>query len=158
MIKNSSIKHIHEDPLLIEQANCKSILSVGQFVYQNSNGIYNPALATSNQAIGWVQGVVWSFIDENSFYLKTTPGPFEYRHPLTKDFFINGIVNEEKIPGSYGDILWLSETSPGNMQNTVPAPGNMRMLLGYKTIYGFLYQPKYITCCIDDASTPVEEL
>lgn len=152
--KDKTIGHIHTDPKLIIQPNCKSILSIGMLVYLNPNNeLYLPAISTDEEITSNVQGIIWNFVGDDKFLLKILPGPMEYRFPLPKEFFnISGNTitpNITYIPGNYGDRLWLSETKPGRMQSNKPTFPNIPLIVGYKTPYGFLYQPKYI-CCSDD--------
>jgi hypothetical protein len=155
--KDKTIGHIHTDPKLIQQTNCKNTLKIGMLVYVDPyDELYKPALSTPIEITSNVLGVVWGFVGANKFYLRTLPGPMEYRFPLTKDYFnMNGKVidelspNNDLIPGDLGDRLWLSETQEGRMQSTKPLGGNITLMVGYKTKYGFVYQPKYICCYLD---------
>lgn len=161
--KGKSKGHIHNDPKLIQQSDKFSDLPIGKFVYLDKDSkSYKLALSTTDQRKSWVQGLVWSHIGDptdkskfSKFYLRVAPGPMSYRFPLTKDYFnTDGSVNNTVIPGQFGDILWLSETDPGGMQTNKPISTHLRLIIGYKTNYGFLYQPKYIECCGDPPPPP----
>lgn len=151
--RDKTIGHFHTDPKLIEQTNAQSELEIGQVVYQDCNGKYLPAEACANKSI--VCGVVWDFEGPNHFYLRQGDTPLMYRFPLTKDFFLvdaNGRVREDspdptKIPGDYGQFLYLSDTNPGWYSHVTPTSvGSCKVILGKKQKYGWLYQPSERTC------------
>jgi hypothetical protein len=152
--RDTTISHFHTDPKLISQIGCKFSLKVGQFVYLDHDGIYKLALSSATEIESNVQGYVWSFLDNDNFYLKIGIGPAFYRFPLESDFFdtdINGNVIENqvknlKVPGNLGDRIWLSETVPGEIQSF--RPSSYPVCLGFKTAYGFMYRPDVIFCCV----------
>lgn len=150
----SFTNHFHTEPVLIEQENCKTTLKVGQLVYVDSNdGKYKPALAVSLKK-STVQGMVWSFIDNNKFYLKTSPGPIQYRFPLNSTWMYNSnelviedVVLFNKIPTNIGKPIYLSDTVPGAMSGTRPEILNYAVLIGYKTSFGLNFKVEpYIVC------------
>lgn len=153
--KDKNSGHIHTDPKLILQANCTTELKPGQPVYYDEQlQKYLPAISErSNVKKSFIQGIVWGFIGTDKFYLRVQPGPMEYRMPLTAEYFTalkpSVIVNNSLIPGDYGSPLWLSESVPGGLSADPPLTGP-KVIIGYKTDYGFIYRPKSIVCCSDD--------
>jgi hypothetical protein len=149
--KDYSQAHVHGDPKLILQENVKDSLPIGKVVYlDKDSNTYKLALSTASDVRkSWVQGLVWSYVGKDKFYLRTTPGPMGYRFPLTKGYFLDDLKTPDPnvIPGEFGDILWLSESGEGGLQNSRPVNSNPNLIIGYKTNYGFLYQPKFIECC-----------
>lgn len=155
--------HFHQDPKLIQQIDAASTLMIGQIVYLDHDGLYKPAEATSRLKSN-VQGVVWSFIGQNEFYLKTEPGPLQYRLPFIPDWFFKdmyNIVSENSIlykyiPGAIGEKVYLSHTIPGGLMtdpyiskmtydyyvNVLHFNPKYSVLIGYRTEYGLLYRPE----------------
>lgn len=143
----NTVNHYHGDPKLIEQDGCQASLLIGDFVYLDSDGIYKKAIANSRKSSN-VQGIVWSFVGDNKFYLKHNHGHMFYRHPLPKYWFnldIDGNVDEKSplysyIPSLLGNPLYLSDITPGRM--TTNPPSTYIFMLGYRTEYGFYYKPE----------------
>jgi hypothetical protein len=152
--RDTTVSHFHTDPKLISQVGCKFSLKVGRFIYLDADGIYKLALSSASEIESNIQGYVWSFLDNDNFYLKSGIGPASYRFPLEPDFFdtdINGHVIENQVnalmvPGALGDRIWLSETVPGAIQSD--RPSSYPVSLGFKTEYGFMYRPDVIFCCV----------
>jgi len=150
--RDKTVGHSHTDPRLIQQNGCTSTLSIGQVVYLDADGIYKPARSSAIDESN-IQGIVWSFVGNNQFYLKTSIGPLRYRFPYTKNFFNTtglGKVDEysplnTKFPGNIGGKLYLSETIPGELQSEEPT--YLPVIVGYKTSYGMIYRPDINTCC-----------
>jgi hypothetical protein len=155
--------HFHQDPKLIEQINCSTTLMIGQIVYQDHDGVYKPAQAITRHTCN-VQGVVWSFIGQNKFYLKTEPGPMYYKFPFIPDWFVKDVYNHvyenaiiyKNIPGAIGEKVYLSHTIPGGMMadpfktktiydyyvDVLGFNPKYSVLIGYRTDYGLLYRPE----------------
>jgi len=151
--RDKTTGHFHTDPVLIYQINAKNTLEIGQIVYQDTDGDYKPALACENKSV--ISGIVWEFQGDNYFYLKQSDAPMMYRFPLTKDFFtldINGKVQDDspdptKIPGNFGQLLYLSDIIPGGLTHVPPTTeGSCKVIVGKKQKYGFLFQPVERTC------------
>ena len=134
--RDKSISHFHVDPKLIKQIGASSTLSIGQLVYLDTDGLYKPALAVSEQMSN-IQGIVWSFVGADSFYLKSEPSQLSYRLPFTKDYFntfpngkVNPVsINNTKIPGDLGAKVYLSETVPGGLQSTPATNLNYNVII-----------------------------
>lgn len=145
-LQAKTIGHIHTDPKLIQQTDCRTSLVIGKPVFLDIDGLYKLAYISTDDQTSNIQGLVWGFLGKDKFLLRATPGPMEYRFPLTKTYFdISGVPLNSMIPGSLGDIIWLG-TSPGEYSTT-----KSTFIIGYKTAYGFVYQPKNI-CCLTDVS------
>jgi hypothetical protein len=149
-MRDKTIGHFHIDPVFVPQVSAADTLEAGQILYLDNDGLYKPALAVEDKQINIV-GIVWD-ITPTGFYLRTTPGPMQYRLPLPASYFnldVNGRPDENnpntaKIPGNFGQKLYLSETIPGGLQLDKPA---FAVIVGYKTKYGFIYRPDLAQCC-----------
>lgn len=130
--RDKSISHFHLDPKYILQK--PTGLCLGQFVFLDIDGLYKPAISTSEQQSN-VQGFVYAK-DIEGFWLKSGYGPIEYRFPVDDTF---------SVPGTLGDEVFLSATVSGGMQATQPA--TWPFIVGYKTDYGLLYRPDPVFCC-----------
>ena len=157
--------HFHQDPKLIVQEKAAKTLMIGQIVYLDDDMIYKPAIATSRQKCN-IQGVVWSFVGKNEFYLKTEPGPMYYKFPFVPTWFVTDAYNVvyenallyQNIPGAIGEKVYLSNTVPGGLMsdpyksltifNSVSFDHKYSVLIGYRTEYGLLYRPEPY-CYID---------
>lgn len=159
-MRDKTIGHMHTDPILIEQIGARSTLQVGQVVFVDSDGIYKPAMAVEDKQRD-IEGVVWSFVGNDAFLLRVSPGPMQFRLPLTRDFFnqdgngriIENSPNDAKIPGTLGQKLYLSATVPGGLQATRPT--SHALIVGYKTDYGFMYRPDLVECCDPVVDCPI---
>jgi len=138
--RDKTISHFHTDPKFIAQPLSSQILSVGQFVFLDTDGVYKPAISNATEQMANVIGYVWS-LEADGFYLKMGYGPMEYRFPIPLTL---------EVPGNLGDEVYLSATVPGGMQTT--APTGYPLVVGYKTDYGMLYRACPTFCCIPPIS------
>ena len=145
--KDKTINHYHTDPILINQPNCRNTLLVGQFVHIDITKNYVPSIAIPGFSI--VNGVVWDFIDDDNFYLKTESGPLLYKFPFIPNWFshIGSAITStyplyQYVPGSLGCKLYLSGIIPGGVSNIPPTNPAFRTIIGYKTEYGILFRPE----------------
>lgn len=152
--------HFHTDPKLIEQTNVSNDLLIGQLVYLDEDGLYKPAIATDRLKSN-IQGIVWSFIGKNQFYLSMEPKPLFYRFPFIPNWFSNDFdgLNENaplysQIPAPLGHKVYLSESIPGGMSATPPSDIKLTVIVGYRTEYGLLYRPEPFCCGIDWEKEP----
>jgi hypothetical protein len=149
--KDKTISHYHTDPKLIEQENIGLVFTPGQLLYLDDDGVYKLAIATSEKESN-VIGMVWSILGPNHIYLKVEPTPCQYDLPLGENWFnvsgdgkvVINSPNDSKIPGSIGQILFLSETVAGGIQDEAPNIAGSTFIVGYKTKYGFLYRPERV--------------
>jgi len=163
-VRDKTVSHLHTDPKLITQIGCQSTLKVGQFVYLDTDDLYKPGLSGSSKQKTFIHGYVWSFIDEDHFYLRMSVGPVKYRFPFGPEFFLtNGDgtvdeynVNPFKIPGNIGDRLWLSETEPGGVQ--IFKPKVWPLAVGFKTEFGLYYRPDTIFCCNIEPTSSISSM
>lgn len=157
---DKTVGHFHTDPKLFHQVNVQETLKIGQFVYLDTDGLYKPAIATTQRSSN-VQGIVYSFVGNDEVYIKHTPGHMFYRHPLPPEWFaeIDGVVQENAplfshIPNLLGHPVYLSDVHAGGMMTNPPSNNKYVVLVGYRTDYGFYFKPEPYCCESMQAYSP----
>ena len=159
MQRDKTISHYHTDPKIINQPGIGTY-KPGQLMYLDVDGIYKLAVAWSHQE-SQVAGMVWEIFGNDKISLRVEPTPVFYEHPLGPEWFSKDIEGrviltpplEDKIPGEFGDRLWLSDKYPGDMQLEEPNP--FKTIIGYKTKDGLIFRPERLFCCPDEVYEPI---
>lgn len=160
MQRDKTVSHYHTDPKIITQSRIARY-KPGTLLYLDVDGIYKKAVAWSHQE-SQIAGMVWEVFGPDKISLRVEPSPIFFEHPLGPEWYAKDSENKvmihvplnEKIPGKFGDRLWLSDTEPGEMQDTMPE-GPFKTIVGYKTKDGFIFRPERLFCCANEYYDPI---
>lgn len=160
MQRDKTVSHYHTDPKIIIQSRIARF-KPGTLLYLDVDGLYKKAVAWSHQE-SQIAGMVWEVFGPDKISLRVEPTPVFYEHPLGPEWYaidsegkvMIHVPLKEKLPGKFGDRLWLSDTEPGELQDTIPE-GPFKTIVGYKTKDGFIFRPERLFCCANEYYDPI---